>query len=237
MPDVGPAARPGFEDDAERRAGLRVPVQLDVEIRAMDETPGVVGWRPHPDGGRVLETITEDLAVGGLSFAAPADVEVGTQLELLLETRGQDLVITGAVVHSTTNPAGTSVGVRFDEVHRSVVARLERLVAGYRERLVPRVSFGFRAVCRIGAHVFDGTTRDCSPGGMTLTLPEAVAAGAPVETVLYFGDEHIILRGRVASCRATRSGRGWSTVVLLEDASPELAARWRAVLDARRIGR
>ena len=237
MPDAGPAARPGFEDDAERRAGLRVPVQLDVEIRAVDETPGVAGWRPHPDGGRVLETITEDLAVGGLSFTAPADVELGTQLELLLETRGQDLVLTGAVVHSTTNPAGTSVGVRFDEVHRSIAARLERLVAGYRERLVPRVSIGFRAVCRIGPQVLDGTTRYCSPGALTLTLPEAVPAGAPAETVLYFGDENIVLRGRVASCRATLSGRGWSVVVLLEDASPAIATRWRVVLDASRIGR
>ena len=217
MSDSGPAARPGFEDDAERRAGLRVPVLLDVEIRAMDDTPGVMGWRPHPDGGRVLETTTEDLAVGGLSFTAPADVELGTQLELLLETSRQDLALTGAVIHSTTNPAGTSVGVRFDEVHRSIAAQLERLVAGYRERLVPRVSIGFRAMCWIGPQVLDGTTRHCSPGALTLTLPEAVPAGAQVETTLYFGDENITLRGRVASCRATRSGRQWSTVVLLED--------------------
>src|SRR5215467_7307501 len=111
MPDAGSAERPGFEDDAERRAGLRVPVQLDVEIRAMDDAPGVGGWRPHPDGGRVLETLTEDLAVGGLSFTAPADVELGTRLELLLGIRGDDLALTGVVVHSTTNPAGTSVGV------------------------------------------------------------------------------------------------------------------------------
>jgi hypothetical protein len=54
---------------------------------------------------------------------------------------------------------------------------------------------------------------------------------------LYFGDENITLRGRVASCRARLSGREWSAVVLLEDASPVIAARWRAVLDARRIGR
>jgi hypothetical protein len=237
MPDGGPAARPGFEDDAERRVDLRVPVRLDVEIRALEETPGVVGWRPHPDGGRVLETTTEDLAVGGLSFTAPADVELGTQLELLLETRGQDLALTGAVIHSTTNPGGTSDGVRFDEVHRSIAAQLDRLVAGYRERLIPRVSIGFRAVCWIGPQVLDGTTRDCSPGALTLTLPEAVPAGAPVETVLYFGDENITLRGRVASCRARLSGRVWCAVVLLEDASPVVAARWRAVLDTRRIGR
>jgi hypothetical protein len=237
MPDAGPAARPGFEDDAERRVGLRVPAQLDVEIRALADSPGVLGWRPHPDGGRVLETTTEDLAVGGLSFTAPADVELGTRLELLLETRGQDLALTGAVIHSTTNPVGTSVGVRFDEVHRSITARLERLVAGYRERLVPRVSIGFRAACWIGRQVLDGRTRDCSPGALTLTLPEAVPAGEPVEIALYFGDENITLRGRVASCRATRSGREWSTVVLLEDSSPAIAARWRAVLDARRIGR
>jgi PilZ domain-containing protein len=237
MPDAGSAPRPRSQDEAERRAGLRVPVLLGVEIRAMDDTPGVVGWRPHPDGGRVLETTTEDLAVGGLSFTAPADVELGTRLELLLETPGHDLALTGAVVHSTTNPAGTSVGVRFDELHRSIVAQLERLVAGYRERLVPRVSIGFRAVCWIGPQVLDGTTRDCSPGALTLTLPEAVPAGAPVATALYFGDENITLRGRVASCRATLSGREWSAVVLIEDASPVIAARWRAVLDARRIGR
>lgn len=237
MPDAGPPTRPGFEDDAERRAGLRVPVQLDVEIRATHDTPGVMGWRPHPDGGRVLETITEDLAIGGLSFTAPAGVELGTRLELLLETPGHDLALTGEVTHSTTNPAGTSVGVRFDEVHRSVVAQLERLVARYRERLVPRVSIGFRAVCRMGLQALDGTTRDCSPGALTLTLPEAVPAGAPVEVALYFGDESIILRGRVASCRATLSGREWSAVVLLEDTSTGTAARWRAVLDARRIGR
>jgi hypothetical protein len=237
MPDARSAAGPGPEDDAERRVGLRVPVQLDVEIRAVGDSPGVAGWRPHPDGGRVLETLTEDLAVGGLSFTAPAAVELGTRLELLLETHGQDLALTGAVVHSTTNPAGTSVGVRFDELHRSIVARLERLVAGYRERLVPRLSIGFRAVCWIGRQVLDGRTRYCSPGALTLTLPEAVPAGAPVETALYFGDENITLRGRVAACRATRSGREWSTVVLLEDASPGTAERWRAVLDARRTGR
>jgi hypothetical protein len=237
MPDAESAARPGFEDDAERRGGLRVPVQLDVEIRALDDAPGVAGWRSHPDGGRVLETTTEDLAVGGLSFTAPADVELGTRLELLLETRGQDLGLTGVVTHSTTSPAGTSVGVRFDEVHRSIAARLERLVAGSRERFVPRLSIGFRAVCWIGRQVLDGRTRYCSPGALTLTLPEAVPAGAPVETALYFGDENITLRGRVASCRATLSGREWSAVVLLEDASPGTSARWRAVIDARRIGR
>src|SRR5689334_20553865 len=202
MPDAGSAPRPGSEDDADRRAGPRVPARLDVEIRAVDDTPGLAGWRPHPDGGRVLETTTEDLAVGGLSFTAPADVERGTRLELLLETRGHDLALTGAVVHSTTNPTGTSVGVRFDEMHRSIVAQLERLVAGYRERLVPRVSIGFRAMCWIGTQVLEGMTQDCSPGALTMTLPEAVRAGAPVETVLYFGEENITLRGRVASVRA-----------------------------------
>ncbi|HZP30971.1 MAG TPA: PilZ domain-containing protein [Acidimicrobiia bacterium] len=238
-PAMGEWAEPAATDpepdaEADRRSAVRVSALLELEVRAREGTAGTRSWRQHPEGGRVLTTTTEDLSTGGLSFHAPRAVAPGSRIEMLLETDNRDLHLTGVVAHSRANGTGASVGVRFDRPHRSVVGHLERVIASYRRRLVPHVSIGFRARCRVGTAVVYGATSDCSPGGLGLTLDEAVRVGAPIDCALFFGEEKITLTGRVVSCRAAMAGRYWSVGVQLDEQTPVIAQRWRAVLDERR---
>jgi hypothetical protein len=224
------------EDEAQRRAAFRVVALLNLEVRAEDGTPGTAFWRPHPDGGRVLVTTTEDLSTGGVHFGAPEALENGTRLEILLETDTHDLALAAEVVHSRSDRAGTSVGARFDTLHRSVVAQLERLIAAYQQRLVPRIGIGYRVRCKAGPSILDGTTRYCSPGGLTMTLYDPVKPGASIDCIVFFGVEQITLVGKVVFCRASATGPSCSVAVQLDDQPPRVAERWRAVLkDARTV--
>ena len=177
------------EEQAQRRAAFRVVALLNLEVRAEDGTPGTSYWRPHPDGGRVLVTTTEDVSTGGVHFGAPEALENGTRLEILLETDTHDLALGVEVVHTRSDRAGMAIGARFDELHRSVVAQLERLIASYQQRLVPRIGIGYRVRCTAGPLLLDGTTRYCSPGGLQLTLYEPVKPGTSIDCIVFVGVE------------------------------------------------
>ena len=108
---------------ADRRASVRIPLQVMVTCRPLDET-----GKPMPDA--TFKAFTVDVAADGLRIETERELEEGQMLhfQLALGNPPQPLAVAGRIVWSRpTHPGWKAYGVHFegldDHTHRMITER------------------------------------------------------------------------------------------------------------------
>ena len=216
-----------------RRAAFRLPIALDLAVEVAPETRGSQSWKSGREG-LLLETVTEDVSIGGLKFRAPERLERDTNVDLELDLEGARLELSAVVAQSNVDSFGASIGVRFtrSEGHPGQGQLSQFLFARERRRL-PQVSVMYEVRCKSDRSegLVEGTTEECSPGFAWLLLTRPTEPGRRVSVNVRVDKNELTMRGRAVSC-AKISGL-WRTGVEFDDVLP----RWREVILERRQGR
>jgi hypothetical protein len=215
-----------------RRAYFRIPTVMAVTVLTSSDAANE--WAIDIDRGmRVLETITEDVSIGGLRFRAPNPLPSGSNIEIELPLDSGLLLLDAVVTHVASDEFGANIGAAFVSVGEVHLARLARFISGAQRSYLPTVSAAFNVRCRVeGSTSTYGVTRQCAPGYVETVLADACTPGSTMEVLAYVDEVPVVLRGRVVSCRP-RDGL-WRTGIELGDLPPAVASRWRdIVIDCR----
>ncbi len=106
-------------------------------IEERRRSPRVRAYRPvrllHSHTPQVVETLTKDLAVGGLRCVSPTVFPVSTELtvELALSTRDEPLTVRGQLVWFRTIPYSEQfdLGIAFRDLPQPYIRRLSGYLA------------------------------------------------------------------------------------------------------------
>ena len=237
----GLTARPSFDTTGllptghNRRRAYRMPVGLETRVLAERDASGTVAWKLHDDGEhRVLDTLSEDLSVGGLRFRAPNLISRGTHLTVSFQLNDTPIELNAQVAHAAADTFGAAIGTEFTNIDRSPVgAQVARYLFACERRRLPRVRVMYSLRCTTGKRSEDcrGTTEECSPTFINALLEKPIPPGRPVELTLALDALLQRFTGRSVSCAA--SGQLWRTGIELAEPTPP---RWREVLVERRDG-
>ncbi len=212
-----------------RRTAFRLPTAFDVSVRSSGTPRGTEDWKRAP-GGRVLATVTEDVAAGGLRFRAPVVVPRGTPLTVSFSLDDVAIEAEGEVAHVSTDPFGAGIGVSFTGVDGATTSRLVRFITARERARLPTVPIMYSLNCHVDRESveLDGATEECSPSFLRLLLSRSVDPGKHVTVVLNVGRSELKLGGRVVSCR--RADQLWRTEVELDDLTSPAASPWRDLI-------
>ncbi len=217
-----------------RRRFFRLSTVLDVRVWVDETVAGTDTWRTGEDGRRFLDTITEDMSVGGLRLRAPRALARGTPVDVAFTVGDTPVELSGTVAHAARDGFGAALGVEFANVERSPAsAPIARFLFAQERRRLPRVLVMYSVRCHatVGDEEWRGATEECSPAFVRLLIEKAIEPGRRVTVALAFERATIRLLGRIASCE--QATHMWRTAVELEEPVP---ARWREMIAERRTG-
>ena len=217
------------------RRAFRLDTALPLRVRVADGLRGTRDWPQTEDGEwRVLDTVTEDLSIGGLRFRAPHVLARGETVEVDFDLDDYEITLDAKVAHAEADPWGAGIGIEFVNTERNVATSLlsRYLFALERERL-PRVLVMYAVRCAVTHSDVEvrGATEECSRAFVQLLLEKSVEPTRAVALSIAMERSSIRLFGTVVKCREAMNM--WRVSIELDDPVPQ---RWADVVAERKSG-